>query len=99
MLNARVLYHIEPLKTNFSLRANYRGKYPFMDANLNQFIDRYDTFVPHHILLNATIEKKIAQERLTLRFTVDNILDFTHMYMPGQPGRLFTGGITYRWSK
>lgn len=99
MLNARAIYQIKPWQANISMRANYRGKYPFMDANLNQFIDRYDIFVPHHVLLNATIEKKMLKDKLTLRLTVDNLLDFTNMYMPGQPGRLFITGITYRWSR
>ncbi len=99
MANVRATYQLEPLKTNLSLRANYRGKYPFMDANLNQFIDRFDLFVPHHLLLNATIEKKMLNEKLTLRLTADNILDFTSMYMPGQPGQLFITGISYRWSR
>lgn len=99
MANVRASYQIQPLKTNVSLRANYRGKYPFMDVNLNQFIDRFDTFVPEHILLNATIEKKFLREKFTLRLAIDNILDFTNMYMPGQPGRLFITGISYRWSR
>lgn len=99
MANVRISYQLEPLKTNISLRANYRGKYPFMDTNLNQFIDRYDLFVPHHLLLNATIEKKLLNERLTFRLTADNMLDFKSMYLPGQPGRLFIAGVSYRWSK
>lgn len=96
MFNAQLLYQYKPWNTSASLRANYRGKYPFADYNGNGFIDRYDRFVPQHLLLNAYLEKRILKERVKLRFTIDNILDFKHQWMPGQPGRVFIGGITYR---
>lgn len=99
MLNARLFYTYRPWDASISLRLNYRGKYPFTDYNLNNFIDRYDIFVPSHTLVNAYVEKKLYQQRLTLRFTVDNLLDFTNLYMLGQPGRLFIAGLTYRWHK
>ncbi|SEK76498.1 TonB-dependent receptor [Parapedobacter koreensis] len=97
MLNARVFYTYRPWDASMSVRINYRGKYPFADYNGNQFIDRFDTFVPEHTLLNMSMEKKWMQQRLSIRLTVDNLLDFKHMLMPGQPGRLFIAGITYRW--
>ncbi|SMG06159.1 outer membrane receptor for ferrienterochelin and colicins [Sphingobacterium psychroaquaticum] len=96
MLNARFFYRYQPWNASASLRINYRGKYPFADYNNNQFIDRYDTFVPHHLLLNAYIEKRFLKDRVTLSFTVDNILDFKHLLMPGQPGRVVIGGVSYR---
>jgi len=96
MLNAHVIYQYKPWNTSASLRANYRGKYPFADYNGNGFIDRFDRFVPHHLLLNAYIEKRILKDRMKLRFTMDNILDFKHQWMPGQPGRVCVAGITYR---
>lgn len=96
MLNARVFYHYKPWDTHISLRANYRGKYPFADDNNNEFIDRFDLFVPEHILLNAFIEKRLLQDRLRLSLTIDNLFDFKHELMPGQPGRVFIGGISYR---
>ncbi|RZF58747.1 TonB-dependent receptor [Sphingobacterium corticibacterium] len=99
MLNARVFYHYKPWDTHMSLRANYRGKYPFADYNNNNFIDRFDTFVPEHILLNAFIEKRLLHDKLKLSLTIDNILDFKHQLMPGQPGRMFIGGISYRLQK
>ncbi|HMR19245.1 MAG TPA: TonB-dependent receptor, partial [Sphingobacterium sp.] len=99
MLNARVFYTYQPWDTNLSLRLNYRGKYPFMDYNGNEFIDRFDHFVPAHTLLNALVEKKLYAQRMTLRLTVDNILDFKHQFMPGQPDRIFLIGMSYRWQK
>ncbi len=99
MLNVRAFYTYSPWDINLSLRLNYRGKYPFMDYNGNAFIDKFDHFVPWHTLFNALIEKKLYSRHLTLRLTIDNILNFRHEYMPGQPGRLFLVGATYRWHK
>jgi len=99
MANIQVFYHYKPWNTSSSIRANYRGKYAFADRNNNNFIDRFDTFVPQHLLLNAYIEKRILKDRMKLRFTVDNILDFKHELMPGQAGRVFIGGITYSFRR
>lgn len=96
MFNMQVFYHYKPWNSSASLRANYRGKYPFADYNGNEFIDRFDRFVPEHLLINTYIEKRLLKERLKLRFTIDNLLDFKHQLMPGQPGRVFIGGMTYK---
>lgn len=99
MVNLKALYQYRPWDLSFNLRANIRGKYPFQETTTNQFIDRFDAFVPDHTLLNLTIEKKLWNNKLTLRLIADNILDFTDMYMPGQPGRVLLGGLNYRWFK
>lgn len=99
MLNLKALYTYRPWDLNINLRANMRGKYPFQEINGNQFIDEYDAFVPDHILMNLTIEKSLWNRQLTLRIIADNLLDYTHRYMPGQPGRVILGGISYRWIK
>lgn len=99
MVNLKALYEYQPWGMNFNLRANIRGKYPFQEINGNQFIDKYDAFVPDHVLLNLTIEKSLMNRRLTLRLVADNMLNYTHRYMPGQPGRVILGGVSYRWFK
>lgn len=99
MVNLKLLYEYIPWNTSVNLRANIRGKYPFQETTTNQFIDRFDAFVPDHTLLNLTIEKRLLKNKLTLRLIADNILDFTHQYMPGQPGRVILGGLSYRWLK
>lgn len=99
MVNLKALYSYRPWAMNFNLRANLRGKYPFQEINGNQFIDAYDAFVPDHVLLNLTIEKSLLNKRLTIRLIADNLLDFTHRYMPGQPGRVMLAGLSYRWIK
>jgi len=99
MANFRLHYEYRPWQLNLTVRANIRGRYPFQEINGNQFIDIYDAFVPVHTLFNVTVEKKLLADRLSLRAVADNIGNFTHMYMPGQPGRVILGGINYRWFK
>lgn len=84
---------------NISFRVNYRGRYPFGDANNNNFIGRYDQFVGGYFLLNASIEKRLLGDHLRVRLTTDNLLDYTDRMIPGQPGRIVLMGINYRLYK
>ncbi|HRE51648.1 MAG TPA: TonB-dependent receptor [Flavitalea sp.] len=99
MANLRLFYHWANAGINFSFRVNYRGKYPFGDANNNNFIDRYDTYVSGFFLLNASMEKRLFKDHLSIRLTADNILDHTDRLIPGQPGRIILLGASYRWFK
>lgn len=99
MANLRVFYKWEAPQISFSFRMNYRGKYPFADANNNNFIDRYDQFVEGFFLLNAHIEKRLFKDHLRLKATVDNILNYRNRLIPGQPGRLIIAGLSYRFFK
>lgn len=96
MLNLKAFYQYRPWDASINLRVNYRGKYPFGDRNGNQFIDRYDTFVKGFFMFNAAIEKKLMKQHFSIRFTADNIFNYTDRLMPGQPGRVFLLGLTYR---
>lgn len=97
MLNLKAHYTYAPWKSSISIRANYRGKYPFQETNGNQFIDDGDKFVPYHTLVNLTLDKRILQDRVTFRVVADNLFDFTSRYMLGQPGRVMMAGLTYRF--
>ena len=99
MANLRVFYSWQAAGINASFRVNYRGKYPFGDANNNAFIDRYDTFVDGFFLLNASVEKRLLKDHLSLRLTADNITGYTDRLMPAQPGRIILLGVSYRWYK
>ncbi|MBE8719962.1 TonB-dependent receptor [Sphingobacterium pedocola] len=99
MFNARVFYTYQPLQMTFNFRLNYRGKYGFSDRNNNGYLDRFDTFVRGHYLLNAGIEKKFPIYRLALRASTENILNFIDSKMPFQPGRVYFVGMTYNLSK
>lgn len=97
MLNARAFYTYTPWDVTLNVRANYRGKYPYRDSNNNGFIDRFDTFVRSHVLLNAGVEKKLMKRFLSVRFNAENILDFVDAKVPSQPGRMFFVGVVYNW--
>lgn len=97
--NLRLFYSWKKAGVNASFRVNYRGKYAFGDANNNAFIDQYDTFVQGFFLLNATIEKRLLRDHISLRITADNLLDYSDRLMPAQPGRILLIGATYRFFK
>ena len=99
MANTSIFYRYNPWKLNANIRVNFRGKYPFGDRNGNQFIDQYDIFVKDYWLTNASIEKQLLKDHLTIRFTADNIFNYTDPLMPGQPGRIVLAGISYRFFK
>jgi len=97
MTNLQVFYNYQPWDLGLTFRVNYRGRYPFEDANGNYYIDRYDTFVDGFFLLNASVEKKVFKKHLSLQITAENIADYTDYLMPGQLGRVVLAGITYRF--
>lgn len=99
MVNFKAQYEYKPWGVNVNARVNFRGKTPFQEYNGNQFIDKYDIFIPHHTLLNMTIEKSLMNRRLTFRLIGDNLFNFTSRYLLGQPGRVIMGGVSYRWMK
>lgn len=99
MANATAFYTYNPWNLSANVRVNFRGKYPFGDRNGNQFIDKYDTFVDQYYLINASLEKKLLKDHLSIRLTADNILDYTDPLMPGQPGRIILFGLNYRFFK
>ncbi len=99
MANFKAFYNYRPWDAGLNIRINYRGKYPFGDRNGNQFIDRYDTFVNGFWMLNAAFEKKLMKQHLSIRLTLDNILNYTDPLIPGQPGRIVLAGLTYRLYK
>ncbi|HEX6430651.1 MAG TPA: TonB-dependent receptor, partial [Niastella sp.] len=99
MANLQVFYDIRPIGLRLSVRANYRGKYGFLDTDNNGFIDPYDVFVKGYVLLNASIQKKLLKERITLQCTIDNITNYTDYLMPAQPGRVVLAGIAWRMKK
>jgi len=96
MFNARVFYTYQPLDMTFNVRMNYRGKYAFADRNNNGYLDRFDTFVRGHYLVNAGVEKKFPAQRLAIRASSENMLNFVDQKMPFQPGRVYFVGLTYQ---
>ncbi|MDJ1505237.1 TonB-dependent receptor [Xanthocytophaga agilis] len=97
MFNIRVFYEYTPWAMTGSIRLNYRGRYGYSDANNNTYIDRYDTIVESTLIWNASIEKKFFQKHLSVQLTGTNLSNYTNMLMPGSPGRMLVGGISWRF--
>lgn len=96
MFNARLFYTYTPLQLSANVRLNYRGKYPFSDRNNNGYVDRFDTFVRDHYLLNAGLEKKFPAQRMSVRASTENMLNFVDQKVPSQPGRVYFVGVSYQ---
>ncbi|RXK82956.1 TonB-dependent receptor plug domain-containing protein [Filimonas effusa] len=96
MVNLQVFYEYKPWGVNLSLRSSYRSRYGFMDQDDNRYIDPYDVFVRGYALFHFSAQKKLAGERLTVQFSVENIGDYTDRLMPAQPGRMFMAGLAWR---
>lgn len=97
MANAQVYYTYRPWKLSASVRGNYRSRYGFLDIDNNGYIDNYDVFVRGFVLLSVSLQKTLLKEKLTLKFLVDNITNYTDYLVPAQPGRMFMGGFSYRF--
>ena len=98
MADLQVWQAIKPWGLDLSARATYRGKYGFLDTDNNGFIDPYDVYVKGYVLVNASLQKKICRERITLQLTLDNIGNHTDYLMPAQPGRMILAGLVWRYS-
>lgn len=92
---AQVNYLIKPWAVNVSVRAQFRGKYGFLDIDNNGYIDQYDVFVKGYALFNASVQKRLMHDQLTVQITADNIGNYTDYLMPSQPGRMALVGLNW----
>ncbi|WPV67646.1 TonB-dependent receptor [Chitinophaga sp. LS1] len=99
MLNLRVFYEYAPWGISATFRANYKSRSGYDDANNNRFLDTYDTFIDAYCLVYASIEKKLCKGHLAVQITADNLMNYTDMLMPGQPGRILMAGLKWRLFK
>lgn len=99
MANVRIFYEYAPWGINASFRVTYRSKAGYDDANNNRFLDRYDTFIAGYGMLYASLEKKFCKDHLSVQLTADNLMNYTDMLMPGQPGRILMAGLKWRMFK
>jgi outer membrane receptor for ferrienterochelin and colicins len=96
MANLRLFYEWAAPDITATFRVNYHSKAGYDDANNNRFLDRYDTFIKGYCLLYASIEKKLCNGHLYAQLTADNLMNYTDMLMPGQPGRILMAGFKWR---
>jgi outer membrane receptor for ferrienterochelin and colicins len=99
MANIKFTYEYEPKDITGTFRVNYRSKYGFQEANTNQFLDPYDTYVSSFFLLNASVQKKLLNNHFSVQLTADNIMNYRDQLMPAQSGRTIMLGLNYRFFK
>lgn len=96
--NLRMIYDLQETGTGISLRAIYRGRYGFGDANGNGIIDAGNEYGKAHVMLNATVTQSIAN-RIEAFGSAINLLNFTESdKLPTAPGRMFRLGFRYNHS-
>ncbi|RFS24790.1 TonB-dependent receptor [Chitinophaga silvatica] len=99
MANLQVFYTYRPWGIVASVRGTYRSKYGFLDIDNNGYIDKYDVFVKGYTLLYFSVQKSLIREKLSVKFSIDNLTNYTDYLMPAQPGRVLMGGVSYRIGK
>jgi outer membrane receptor for ferrienterochelin and colicins len=88
-------YDLTELGTGISLRAIYRGRYGFGDANGNGIIDAGNEYGKGHVMLNATVTQTVGN-RFEVFGSALNLLNFTEAdKLPTTPGRMFRLGIRF----
>lgn len=94
MLQLQLFYDNKNIPWAGSIRANYRGKFGFMDLDNNGFIDPYDIYVPGYWFFNASVQRVLLKNKnLRIQFSVDNITNRTNYLMPYQAGRNYKLGF------
>jgi len=100
MINMKLFVTSERLGASASLRANYRGKYGIDDRNYeNRFIDPYDLYAKGYVLLNATLEKKLLKQQLSLQLICDNLTNYRDILIPNLQPRQFIISASWKFEK
>jgi outer membrane receptor for ferrienterochelin and colicins len=97
--NAKVFYENQPRGLTASLRAIYRGRYGFADANANTILDADNEYVSGYLLLNVAASKTLGPW-LSLQAGVDNITSYTDpAYISTLAGRLWYASLAIELGK
>jgi outer membrane receptor for ferrienterochelin and colicins len=97
--NAKLFYDNPAHGLTASLRAIYRGRYGFADANGNAILDANNEYVRGYLLLNVAASKTLGP-RLNLQAGVDNLTNYTDpAYISTLAGRLLYASVAIELSK
>jgi outer membrane receptor for ferrienterochelin and colicins len=95
--NIKINYLIPSIKTSINARLFYRSKYGIFDANNNNILDKYDTFVKGYFLSNITINKDFKNQ-FSWQVGINNVLDYTDKKnITNLPGRQFFGRVQFQF--
>jgi outer membrane receptor for ferrienterochelin and colicins len=97
--NAKVFYENQPHGLTASVRAIYRGRYGFADANANTILDADNEYVSGYLLLNVAASKTLGPW-LSLQAGVDNLTNYTDpAYISTLAGRLWYASLAIELGK
>ncbi len=92
--NAKLFYESRPHGLTASVRAIYRGRYGFADANANAILDADKEYVRGYLLLNAAASKTLGPW-LSAQAGIDNLTNYTDpAYISTLAGRLFYASLS-----
>ncbi len=92
--NAKLFYESQPHGLTASVRAIYRGRYGFADANANAILDADKEYVRGYLLLNAAASKTLGPW-LSAQAGIDNLTNYTDpAYISTLAGRLFYASLS-----
>ena len=95
--NIKINYLVPSIKTSINARLFYRSKYGIFDANNNNILDKYDTFVKGYFLSNITINKDFKNQ-FSWQIGVNNLLDYTDKKnITNLPGRQFFTRVQFQF--
>ncbi|GAB3634581.1 TonB-dependent receptor [Hymenobacter arcticus] len=97
--NAKVFYDNQAHGLTASVRAIYRGRYGFADANANAILDADTEYVSGYLLLNVAASKTLGPW-LSLQAGVDNLTGYTNpAYISTLAGRLLYASLAIELGK
>lgn len=89
-------------KMDASVRVLYKGRFGFADLNNNQILDIDKEYVKGYFLVNMTVQKSFFNEKMGIKFGIDNLLNYTYatpeFTISSLPGRIFYTSIHYKFS-
>jgi outer membrane receptor for ferrienterochelin and colicins len=92
--NAKLFYENQPHGLTASVRALYRGRYGFADANANTILDADNEYVRGYLLLNVAARKTLGPW-LSVQAGVDNLTNYTDpAYISTLAGRLLYASLS-----
>lgn len=98
--NIRISYQENKTGINASVRAIYRGRYGYKDADGNGIINRDDEYTKGYVLVNTSLSKPLMSDAIRVQLTAQNLLNYKDsQVILNLPGRLIYAGIAYNFNK
>ena len=95
--NLKIKYQLKKINSYINLRLIYRGKFGLLDSNNNTYLDKYDTFINDHIIVNSTFNKTI-KDKISVQITIENMLGYQDIInLLNNPGRKYSLNLFFKF--